>query len=114
MRRILACSFLLFLTAGSVAAQRHVLTGTLAGNVLGADDAPAVGARVTIQQADGHHPHAKLTDAQGHFEFPLLRPGPYDVRAYSNGVWTAWQHHVIVRANKTTELTLHIPKRKLK
>jgi hypothetical protein len=113
MRRILACSFLLFLAVGSVPAQHHVL-GTLAGNVLGADDAPAAGARVTIQQADGHHPHATLTDAQGHFEFPLLRPGPYDVRAYSKGVWTGWQHHVIVRANKTTTLTLHLPKREPK
>lgn len=99
---------LLFLFAVPVAAPR-VRTGTLSGTVVGSDGATLAGARVTVQQADGRHPHAKLTNAAGRFLFSHLSVGPYDVRAYHNGVWSEWQHHVIVRTGKQTRIELRLP-----
>lgn len=90
----------------------HSRLGTLGGRVLGPDDAPVAGARVTVQTADGRHPHASSTDAKGQFAFPDMLAGPYDARAYSNGAWSGWQHNVIVRAGKTTEITLRISAKK--
>lgn len=99
---------LLLLFAAPVAAPR-VRTGTLSGTVVGPRGAALAGARVTVQQADGRHPHAKATDARGQFIFPRLSVGPYDVRAYHNGVWSEWQHHVIVRTGRQTKIELRLP-----
>ncbi len=99
---------LLLLFAPGLAAPR-VRTGTLTGTVVGSDGAALARARVTVQQADGRHPHAKVTDTAGRFTFSRLSVGPYDVRAYHNGVWSEWQHHVIVRTGKQTKIELRLP-----
>ncbi len=99
---------LLLLLAASVAASR-VRTGTLSGTVIGPDGAAVAGARVTVQQSDGRHAHAKLTDAEGRFTFSLLAVGPYDLRAYSDGVWSEWQRQVIVRTGKPTRIRIRLP-----
>ncbi len=99
---------LLSLLAASGTASR-VRTGTLSGTVIGPDGAAVAGARVTVQQSDGRHPHAKLTDAEGRFTFRLLAVGPYDVRAYGKGVWSEWRRQVIVRTGKPTRIEIHLP-----
>jgi uncharacterized GH25 family protein len=87
----------------------HVYNGTLAGVVVNESGAPVAGARVTVQQADGHHPHAKLTNASGKFTFANLLGGMYDIRAYKNGVWSSWERNVVLKAGKTIEVRLEIP-----
>lgn len=101
-------SLLLAGFAAGPAPKTHTHLGRLAGSVLGPRATPIAGARVTMQTADGRHPHATSTDAKGHFAFPDILPGPYDARAYRDGKWSEWQHNVIVRAGKTTEITLKI------
>lgn len=86
--------------------------GTLAGTVVSPNGSPLPGARVTVQDASGVHPHAVETNEQGRFFFPLLKPGLYDARAYSNGVWSEWEHNINVHKGKQTEVKLKIPKRK--
>ena len=86
--------------------------GTLAGTVVGPNGSPLPGARVTVQDASGVHPHAVETNDQGRFFFPLLKPGLYDARAYSSGVWSEWEHNINVHKGKQTEVKLKIPKRK--
>ena len=86
--------------------------GTLAGTVVGPNGAPLPGVRVTVQDASGVHPHAVETNDQGRFFFPQLKPGLYDARAYSNGVWSEWEHNINVHKGKQTEVKLKIPKRK--
>ncbi len=103
------------LAGGGVATpapRTHTHLGTLAGRVLGPNDAPVAGARVTVETADGRHPHAISTDAKGRFVFPNLLAGPYDARAYSDGSWSGWQHNIIVRVGKTTEITLRVSAKK--
>lgn len=93
-----------------VAAAQRVPIGTLEGTVLDAQGNPVADASVTIQTSDGLHPHAKRTDANGHFEFTRWMTGQYDLRAYSNGVFSEWDKRIMIRANKTTKITLRMPK----
>ncbi len=85
--------------------------GTLAGTVVGPSGSPVPDARVTVQDASGEHPHAVATNSQGRFFFPLLKPGLYDARAYSNGVWSQWTHNVPVRRGKQAEVKLQLPRK---
>ena len=71
---------------------------------------PVAEASVTIQTSDGLHPHATRTDANGHFHFALWQTGQYDLRAYSNGMFSEWDKRIMIRSNKTTKITLHLPK----
>jgi protocatechuate 3,4-dioxygenase beta subunit len=83
--------------------------GTVEGTVLDGNGRGVLNASVTIQTSDGMHPHATHTDAKGHFEFTRWDAGQYDLRAYSNGVFSEWAKRTVIRPRKTTEITLHLP-----
>lgn len=93
----------------AVAGYARVAIGTLAGTVLDAQSRPVARATVTMQSSDGQRPNATHTDASGRFEFARFRTGQYDVRAYANGVFSDWTKRVLIRPNKTTEITLRLP-----
>jgi protocatechuate 3,4-dioxygenase beta subunit len=82
--------------------------GTLSGTVLDAHGKPVADASVTIQTSDGLHPHATHTDSSGRFEFARFATGQYDLRAYSNGVFSDWDKRILIRSKKTTEVTLRL------
>ena len=79
----------------------------LQGVVVDSKGAP-VAARVFIQSADGSEPHAFRTDSQGHFRRVLPRRGLYDVRAEAGGLWSEWQHNVLVKPGVHAEITLKL------
>jgi Carboxypeptidase regulatory-like domain len=83
--------------------------GTLEGTVLDAHGKPVPDATVTIQTSDGLHPHATHTDSSGHFQFARWATGQYDVRAYSNGVFSDWDKRLVIRSKKTTQVALKLP-----
>ena len=83
--------------------------GTVQGKVIDAQGNAIANASVTIQTSEGLHPHATHTDASGHFEFARYSSGQYDLRAYWNGEFSEWDKRAVVRAKKTTEVTLRIP-----
>ena len=83
--------------------------GTVEGTVLDGQGKSVPNASVTIQTSDGRQPHATHTDASGHFEFTRWQAGQYDLRAYSNGVFSEWAKRTVIRPKKTTEVTLHLP-----
>jgi carboxypeptidase family protein len=83
--------------------------GTIEGSVLDGHGKAVLNASVTIQTSDGMHPHATHTDASGHFEFTRWEAGQYDLRAYSNGVFSDWAKRAVIRPKKITEITLHLP-----
>jgi hypothetical protein len=83
--------------------------GTVEGTVLDDHGKGVLNASVTIQTSDGMHPHATHTDASGHFQFTRWDAGQYDLRAYSNGVFSDWAKRTVIRPKKTTEVTLHLP-----
>jgi Carboxypeptidase regulatory-like domain len=83
--------------------------GSLAGTLLDSHGNPVQGATVFIQTSDGQHPHVTRTDADGHFAFERYSVGQYDVRASIYSVFTEWSRRVLIRANRTTRITLHLP-----
>jgi len=83
--------------------------GELQGTVLDSKGKPVSDATVTLQTSDGNHPHATHTDVDGHFKFTRFETGQYDLRAYSNGMFSAWAKRISIRSKKTTEVTLRMP-----
>ncbi|HKV05305.1 MAG TPA: carboxypeptidase-like regulatory domain-containing protein [Candidatus Acidoferrales bacterium] len=101
---------ILFVALGiAAAANAGVAIGTLAGTVVDSRGKPVADATVTMQTSFGNHPHARHTDANGHFEFTRFETGQYDLRAYSKGAFSEWMKRVSIRSGKTTEVTLHMP-----
>ena len=105
--------FLAVSLALTLPAQQKVPIGTLSGTVLDAKGKPVADASVTIQTSDGLHPHATHTDSSGHFEFARWATGQYDVRAYANGDFSDWTKRVMIKSNKTTQVTLRMPKQEV-
>ena len=83
-------------------------SGSLTGTVLSAGGKGVAGARVILQVSDGSHPHTTQSDARGHFRFPALRQGNYDLRAQAKGQWSEWEHNVLVRSGRETRVTLRL------
>ena len=115
MKRFLiffAASLLAFLGLAEVSlptqAQFNGGVGTIEGTVLDQQGKPVTNASVTIQTSYGTHPHATHTDERGHFEFARWTSGQYDLRAYANGVFSEWAKREVVKAKKTTEVTLRL------
>jgi len=108
---IIAIVGMLAIAAFSAAAQQQmaVPVGTLEGIVVDAHDKPVANASVTIQTSDGLQPHATRTDAEGRFQFARWETGQYDLRAYSNGVFSDWQKRIMIHSKKPTKITLRIP-----
>lgn len=105
-----AAFLVLILTLGFISAlQARVATGTMAGTVLDAHGKPVAGATVTMQTSDGMRPYATHTGANGRFEFVRYETGQYDLRAYSNGMFSDWVKRISIRSGKTTEITLRLP-----
>ena len=115
-RPIVRASFAVVIFAGlaiAVAAQNGPTPiGTLEGTVLDAHGRPVRDATVTIQTSDGLHPHATHTDSSGHFQFARWATGQYDLRAYSNGVFSDWDKYHVIRSKKITKVTLRLPAEK--
>lgn len=106
----LAFSFFAF--AAAAQQRMAVPVGTLEGIVLDAHDKPVAHASVTIQTSDGHQPHATHTDENGHFQFARWETGQYDLRAYSDGVFSDWEKRVMIKSKKPTKITLRLPAQK--
>ena len=83
--------------------------GAVSGSVTDSSGKPVANASVTIQTSDGLHPHATRTDAEGHFQFTRWETGQYDLRAYSDGVFSEWQRRIMIHSKKPTRITLRLP-----
>src|ERR1700758_1670887 len=105
-------TFSSFTLATAAQQKAAVPVGTLEGTVVDAHDKPVANASVTIQTSDGLHPHATHTDENGHFQFARWETGQYDLRAYSNGVFSSWQKRIMIHSKKPTKITLRIPEPK--
>jgi Carboxypeptidase regulatory-like domain len=83
--------------------------GNLAGALVDSHDHPVANAVVIIQTSYGEHPHATHTDANGNFMFERYSPGQYDLRASIYSIFTPWSRGVVIRAGRTTHITMHLP-----
>lgn len=87
----------------------RVRIGMIAGTVLDSHGKPVADATVTMQTSYGQSPSATHTDARGHFEFARYEVGQYDLQAYWHGMFSDWTKRVVIRSDKTTEITLRLP-----
>jgi hypothetical protein len=83
--------------------------GTLSGTVVDSHGRPVASATITMQTSVGSRAYARHSDPNGHFEFLRFEPGQYDLRAYAQGSFSDWLRRISIHANKTTEVTLHMP-----
>lgn len=107
MKRL--ASIFVLLTLLAIPAAPREIVGNIAGTMVDSHGNPVPDGVVLIQTSDGQHPHATHTDANGHFEFDRYSTGQYDLRGSLYGVFTDWSRRILIRANKTTEITLHLP-----
>jgi Carboxypeptidase regulatory-like domain len=98
-----------FLALSAAAQKMAIPVGTLEGTVVDAQNKPVANASVTIQTSDGQKPHATHTDENGHFQFARWETGQYDLRAYSNGVFSDWEKRIMIHSKKPTKITIHLP-----
>jgi hypothetical protein len=109
MQRTAFC--VLLIAALVIAAGAHAKgpIGDLSGTVLDSKGKPVADATVTMQSSDGKRPYATHTDATGHFKFSRYETGQYDLRAYSNGMFSDWVKRIAIHSKKTSEVTLRMP-----
>lgn len=107
MRRCVSILALVLLAGAGLAVARHGL-GTLAGTVVDTKGRAVAGARVTVEMADGEHPHATATDSKGRFYFASYSAGLYNLRAYHKGEWSDWLNNITIKTGKVTDVTLRL------
>ena len=83
--------------------------GSLTGVVLDTKGDPVPSARIFWQTADGAKPpHIVYADHNGHFAIPSLLPGLYQLRGEATGMWSDWEHNVLVRGGSESKVTLRL------
>jgi len=109
MKRVAFIFLAILLTAPAAPLEARLALGNLAGRVIDKNGYPVADATVIVETSDGEYPHATHTDAKGRFEFERYSAGQYDLRASYDSVFTEWMRRVVVRAGRTTEVTMHLP-----
>lgn len=98
----------LLATAASGRPHSRPIPGVLEGTVINLQGSPVGAAEVFLQGSDGTSPHILHTDSQGEFRMPSLRAGLYDLRAESAGMWSEWEHNVMLRPGGHATVTLRL------
>lgn len=100
--RISAALVVVALAMTGVAAAQ-VITGTIAGSVVDAQELAIPGATVTVTGPQGAR--TTVTDGEGRFSIPFLTLGAYTVRAELSGFRTAEQPAVTVGIGQTVNIS---------
>lgn len=98
---IVLCAFLL--AYSSIALSQSKETGAIIGTVNDEEDTPLPGVNVTISSSNIMGDRTTVTDANGRYRFPALRPGVYSVKAELQGFNTVVRTDI--RLHTTIRLT---------
>jgi hypothetical protein len=102
--------FLVILSLGIgssfLGAQVQSANGSIQGEVTDAKGALVQGAAVVALEAETQTRHEVVTDSQGHFDFPTLQPGHYQVKVSKTGFGTTIQENLSLTVGLTTSLRL--------
>ena len=112
LKLVIAGLFCAALTVGVGAVPRPGGLGTVAGQVLGSNGTAVVGARVTLQPAEGHRLQTADTNDKGRFWFASLPEGQYAIRAAYEGHVSEWRQNVWVAPGQQTNVVLHLQPKK--
>ncbi len=79
------CIALIFLFSGLAVAQQNVTSATLSGSIQDASGAVVSGASVTATNVETNQRSTTTSDNEGHYRFPYLRTGAYDLAIEAEG-----------------------------
>jgi hypothetical protein len=85
-------------------AQSGAGTGRIEGTILDSSGSAVPGAQVSTRNSETGFTAKVSSDADGHFSFLYLNPGPYDVTVVKDGFETAELKHVLVQVGTTSSL----------
>ena len=102
MRRQLIWALALLLVGGGLVSAQETTTGSIAGMVVDASDAPVPGATITLTSAQGRK--SFMSDSGGRFFAPFLTPGVYALRVELTGFSPLEQKGINVRLGQRVEL----------
>ena len=100
-RKFIAC-IVFILAAWGVGWAQTATTGQITGAVKDPSGAVIAGAKVTLTSPAGAEREA-TTDAEGHYRFPLLPPGTYQLTVEAPGFKAFALQGVLVKITETTE-----------
>ncbi len=96
-----------FAVAAGVA-QVQATNGSIQGDVTDSGGAAVPGAAVEADEIDTATAHQAATDGSGHFEFPSLPPGRYEVKISKAGFATTIQQNLSLTVGRTASLKLSL------
>jgi hypothetical protein len=104
----LSAFLVLTILAGSCAlcAQVQATNGSIQGDVVDSAGADVAGANVEANALDTATVHKTVTDGSGHFSFPSLQPGRYEVKVSKTGFATTIQQNLALTVGLTASLKL--------
>src|ERR1700756_2698549 len=102
-RNVIFCGVVVLFCAGLLA-QESTVKGGLGGTIFDPSGAVVPKARVTLVGPIGTK--TTTSDPEGRFDFPLLSPGYYSVKAEAQGFKAAEVKQVEVFVNRTSSLRL--------
>jgi len=95
---------LVILTCSTLAIAQENTTGSIAGQVVDAQNLAMPGATVTVVSPQGSR--TLTTDSDGRFFAPFLTPGQYEVKVELSGFRSIDRKDVVVRLGQRVDLTL--------
>jgi hypothetical protein len=101
-KRILG--FLLLTAVSVLTAIAQTGSGTVQGAVKDASSAAVVGANVTLVHSATTRTYSTTTNEAGHFGFPPVVPGPYEINVEAQGM-QPWAGKFLLVVGQTAELT---------
>ncbi len=93
----------------SVYAQVQAQNGSIQGDIADPNGALVPDTRVEAVETATGTPHSVLTDSSGHFDFPSLQPGGYEVTVTKAGFATVVQKNLALTVGRTITLRLTLP-----
>lgn len=105
MRRGLLCGLVLLLSSSLYGQE---FRATLTGRVLDPSEAPIVSAKVRVTNTGTNETRDAVTDSQGNYTVPFLRPGIYSVRAEAMGFKTTTQQGLELNVNQAATLDIKL------
>src|SRR3954452_17194281 len=106
-RRLSFCFlFLSVIGLANLSAQVQATNGSIQGDVTDSAGAAVPGADVEANAVDTGTENKTVTDGSGHFGFPSLKPGRYQVKVSKTGFATTIQQNLTLTVGLTASLKL--------
>ncbi len=105
-RRLVTLTLVVLAAGGASARAQESASSSIVGVVTDSTQAPLPGATVTVTQVGTGVQRVVVTDSEGRFSMPGLRPATYDIRVELSGFNLSELKGVVIRTGETLKPTL--------